>query len=566
MFITFVVHRAYGVVVACSSPEATTGVRVPVGSSFFCPRMGGNTSKERRLAYMSVSPSPQKGRIYQKKILSHLKASHGEVPQHSASLPSIPAKGLMNSQGDNNCFLNVVIQSLWHVDAFREHILSRDALVGHKCSKASCILCALQVLFRGLQGCESEHNKRSSIIEPASLRTALSIKYAGIPRYQLGALEDASEALEQVLEALHESLCNGSDCSEKPCIVHSLFSLTIRDQYACACGNMSPSTTYDTFMYYVYASELVKLANQNPQLELDELVHLQNTQDLRPCSSVPCTKMMVNASTLMHSSSCFILTFVHDEGDATRKSSLAACISESLKLSRLFGQPAQAKEFALKAVVFSYGNHYVCYCKSNESMWHYMDDAIVREAGTSWKEFRNGITLLPSIVVYEAVTPARIMHLASPPGTPVAGTPLTTRVVPKMPQPMQIELEPVDVSLRMDYGSRTLEQEVQAGLGRWKCRLHRRSNGYLALSVTFLGYDRDGAAYQIQMVETQLSARFMSLGGDVAVTTAPIHFVVGQSWEDEYFMCPERRRQFKTGGKIAVWIYFAFERPGVLSP
>ena len=33
-------------------------------------------------------------------------------------------KGLSNNQGNNNCFLNVVIQSLWHLGSFRSHFLA----------------------------------------------------------------------------------------------------------------------------------------------------------------------------------------------------------------------------------------------------------------------------------------------------------------------------------------------------------------------------------------------------------------------------------------------------------
>jgi len=33
-------------------------------------------------------------------------------------------KGLVNKKGTNNCFLNVVIQSLWHLQSFRINFLS----------------------------------------------------------------------------------------------------------------------------------------------------------------------------------------------------------------------------------------------------------------------------------------------------------------------------------------------------------------------------------------------------------------------------------------------------------
>ncbi|CAN0580562.1 unnamed protein product, partial [Ectocarpus sp. 12 AP-2014] len=38
-----------------------------------------------------------------------------DVPSPSAPMP----RGLVNATGQNNCFLNVVVQSLWHLEAFR---------------------------------------------------------------------------------------------------------------------------------------------------------------------------------------------------------------------------------------------------------------------------------------------------------------------------------------------------------------------------------------------------------------------------------------------------------------
>ena len=35
-------------------------------------------------------------------------------------------RGLANASGQNNCFLNVVVQSLWHLDAFREQFCQAE--------------------------------------------------------------------------------------------------------------------------------------------------------------------------------------------------------------------------------------------------------------------------------------------------------------------------------------------------------------------------------------------------------------------------------------------------------
>jgi hypothetical protein len=57
-------------------------------------------------------------------------------------LPKRDEKGLENQIGDNNCFLNVVIQALWHLDSFRIKFttMKRD----HK-HHDPCAFCALEV-------------------------------------------------------------------------------------------------------------------------------------------------------------------------------------------------------------------------------------------------------------------------------------------------------------------------------------------------------------------------------------------------------------------------------------
>lgn len=55
-------------------------------------------------------------------------------------------KGLSNYIGENNCFLNVVIQALWHLDPFREAFSSPKVKELHKHS-LNCVYCALEVKF-----------------------------------------------------------------------------------------------------------------------------------------------------------------------------------------------------------------------------------------------------------------------------------------------------------------------------------------------------------------------------------------------------------------------------------
>ena len=53
-------------------------------------------------------------------------------------------RGLQNKIGENNCFLNVVIQSLWHLEEFRKNF-KRSTHYHINSSNEACIFCALEV-------------------------------------------------------------------------------------------------------------------------------------------------------------------------------------------------------------------------------------------------------------------------------------------------------------------------------------------------------------------------------------------------------------------------------------
>jgi uncharacterized UBP type Zn finger protein len=68
-------------------------------------------------------------------------------PQIFVPSPNTNLKGLINPLGENNCFLNVVIQSLWHLDSFSTPPLSLSLLFlpSHflgSCSR-SCVACCV---------------------------------------------------------------------------------------------------------------------------------------------------------------------------------------------------------------------------------------------------------------------------------------------------------------------------------------------------------------------------------------------------------------------------------------
>jgi len=178
-------------------------------------------------------------------------------------------RGLKNEKGANHCFLNATIQALWHIRSFRRRFLeepdhshelplpsrerpvtisteasSTDASVhgnvsptaadteilasdvvdvgavvdsassveSSSCSYVeSCCYCALKTVFKDYCFAEAD------ILPPDVLRNALSSTYTRQGRFKLGEMEDATEALEALLENLHAThLCKCISGSQAP--------------------------------------------------------------------------------------------------------------------------------------------------------------------------------------------------------------------------------------------------------------------------------------------------------------------------------------------------------------
>jgi len=160
-------------------------------------------------------------------------------------------KGLTNAPGAYNCFLNVIVQSLWHLTSFRGALLRVSpqelAKKGAKPADVS-LLIALQSLFKALSTTEHPFSSTSSAddkvvsISPRELRRALSglrstpttttttssaaavisssnsstastpptlespsVSAPSSARFEMSEMHDASEVLVEIFDALHRA-------------------------------------------------------------------------------------------------------------------------------------------------------------------------------------------------------------------------------------------------------------------------------------------------------------------------------------------------------------------------
>ena len=137
-----------------------------------------------------------------------------QPPQQRLAIPlANQHKGLLNRKGENNCFLNVAIQTLWHVNAFRYELQNlfknlksdkdnldsswvkvslhtdESTVTGNlnPSDKEKLILPTLGKLFHDYEFSDI------SVLPPTKLREVL---YNISSEFELGAFADSNEALE----------------------------------------------------------------------------------------------------------------------------------------------------------------------------------------------------------------------------------------------------------------------------------------------------------------------------------------------------------------------------------
>jgi hypothetical protein len=232
------------------------------------------------------------------------------------------SKGLQNFAGENNCFLNVGIQILWHLDAFRTHFFQHN---NHSHRNAGCIFCALKVVFTQYEYAEGNR------IPPTALRESLSATFRGEERFQKGELvtqtsssskkkkththtqpstfpyilssssfffwflffsfkDDAAEALEAILSCLHCEIAGNvtADKGGSCCLAHNIFGLTVEEDVVCEqsnCKTVSEPFVATSFIFYTYATALRTAHSRAPGRSFSSLLKQVNSADKRSCAN-----------------------------------------------------------------------------------------------------------------------------------------------------------------------------------------------------------------------------------------------------------------------------------------
>ena len=345
--------------------------------------------------------------------------------------------GLQNKAGENNCFLNVVIQALYNNTTFLQAFRSTDT---HACEgQDRCIFCGLSVIFSKFDAQETNEAQEANeahtkVVSPHYLRQILSVVYApddnassssrsrsvnqstndyethdkhqspNESSFSLGTMEDAVEAMDKILWDLHRILSpprhdkstEDFSCHEHPdraCIVHQNFGMHIAAVGKCPqCPYRSPVHTYDTMVLYLSAN--VMHTTLTTTCSFEQLIQASVVKDSKICGNAKCrnyqtTNALIPVELSLDNHPRVLslgIQWTNDQPSVGTLTRIIESIAPTLDLEKSFSCASSSGAHLVGCFAY-YGRHYIAYFFNPEwNQWLVFDDAEVRPIGTHWED------------------------------------------------------------------------------------------------------------------------------------------------------------------------------------
>uniref|UniRef100_K3WZ95 USP domain-containing protein n=1 Tax=Globisporangium ultimum (strain ATCC 200006 / CBS 805.95 / DAOM BR144) TaxID=431595 RepID=K3WZ95_GLOUD len=327
-------------------------------------------------------------------------------------------RGLLNASGENSCFLNVIIQSFWHLTSMRHFLLHVEIKDGTRTVEAN--------VLRALKTIMMEYDDTSSgVIHSRGLRKGLSVLYAADKNFQEGAMYDAEETLLALLNLMHQQT-NATDISEtqkttamvkslvrlvshetyevedksravfdEHSIPHLVFSHQIYDRYTCnTCHRTTPWDLYSNLIFTTYASDLYKQKYESME-HMFRQISLQDADVAPSCDVDGCKGKHTKERVIHRFPMVFTVSVLWATNSATKDQvhGLLLNIGDRVDLAKCFDAAGPVIKFKLGGIrttyrlrgfVCYYGRHYVAlFYSTAHKMWLLFDDSRVLEIG-SW--------------------------------------------------------------------------------------------------------------------------------------------------------------------------------------
>lgn len=355
--------------------------------------------QESRLMSSSLASAPGMG----------LHGAEERMPSTSSVTPALPvaATGLVNRQGEYNCFLNVIIQCLWHCDEFRLMIEqhSPDLFRGHP------VVHNLALLFRALTQAKQQWTSGAarSVVDPTQLREALDT----MPHhnFRLGEMNDPSE----VLTAIYECLTKVVQLRTAKNVPHvdNIFGLVLREQLQCQwCRHVSHVVKPHIEYFHIVQATALRVSAVCGGGSMSTMLKDLDSQNQKKCDKDigGCDRPGTPLRHLVNRPHMFTLLMAWEEqvsGDEIRGT--LDVVDTEVTLDDLYDSSASRGDrgsYRLHSMFCYYGQHYHAFIHKEEvQKWVMFDDAQVSSVGT-WQDVIQKCTagrIQPLVLFYKIV-------------------------------------------------------------------------------------------------------------------------------------------------------------------
>jgi hypothetical protein len=312
---------------------------------------------------------------------------------------------MLNKKKENNCFLNVIIQNLSHLENFKNDLsLSENTETFNK-SKSINEFADIMKLYESeqIKNKDNKDTKIEPVLSVNNLRNELNQIYH---RYKKGESGDPMETMNSIFDLIHEAYCIKKKIDKKEikmckCVAHKHFCLKLADIQLCPNCNSKKVQLYDKdcFMYNIYIKDLMnklhgKSYNSFKLKLFQKLKEFNETYEENKKNKIPgCTcderlmefyqkkiKIMGPISTYL----IINITWAEEFPSMNEILKTYAMLPVSEKINSLFSFDETIKNlinytFSIKGIILYGIYHYVCalYIK-DENRWAVIDDKTIK--------------------------------------------------------------------------------------------------------------------------------------------------------------------------------------------
>ena len=311
---------------------------------------------------------------------------------------------MINNRGNNNCFINVLIQILFHSLEFRKEFINID----FDKNDSNNPLFQLQMLF--LKYKEYQTEKKKNILDIKIFRNKFTKIFKDIEEGMVG---DPIEVLNHILNAIHLYKVKHTNLNEfnaskfnchQSCLSHIFFSIKLIETIICEFCKNKKEIPYDDnyFIYEIFVFEILeKLHNKTNQsfrnklFTYSKMVNM-DIPDLK-LSECKCETPQIKRYLMQYdyNNIFLIINLTWDNPiprmtDICKMYNLIPLLDSNSNLFTLENENKLKSNYYLYGIILFYNGHYTCSLNTNNK-WYFIDD-------TNFKEFSSYKDLILDLI------------------------------------------------------------------------------------------------------------------------------------------------------------------------